>query len=128
MVRQDRPVDRLADEISGPGAIGLVDRLDVVERRGHQHRRVAPGRQGADRLAYLEAAHLRHHDVEHDKIRLAGGEQTQRRRTAVGDDDVKVGGLQHLALQNPFHLVVIDDQDERLPCGRRGDHLSGHLA
>ena len=113
-VRQDRPVDRLADEIGGADAIGLLDRIDVVQRGGHQDRRVASARQCPNGPADIEAVHLGHHHVEQHEVRHALGVQLERRRAALRLDDVEAGRFEHLALQKAFGLVVVGYQDQRV--------------
>ena len=128
-VRQHRPIDRLVDKIGGPDPIGSLDRVDIVERRGHQHRRVAPARQCADRLAHLKAAHLGHHHIEDDEIGPVLVESLQRRRAVFRLHDLEPRGFEHLPLEKPFGFVIIGDQDQRAgplkwighhaTCGRR---------
>ena len=124
-VRQDRPVDRLVDEIGGADAIGFLDRVDVVERGGHQHRRVASARQCANGAADIEAVHLGHHHIEQHEVRLAFGEALERRGAALRLDDLEAGGFEHLALQKAFGLVVVGDQDQRVdPLKLIGHHAT----
>ena len=128
-VRQHRPIDRLVDKIGGSDPIGSLDRVDIVERRGHQHRRVAPARQCADRLAHLKAAHLGHHHIEDDEIGPVLVESLQRRRAVFRLHDLEPRGFEHLPLEKPFGFVIIGDQDQRAgplkwighhaTCGRR---------
>ena len=121
-VRQYRPVDRLANKIRRADAVGAVDRIDVVERGRHQHRRIAAARQGADRLTHLEAAHLRHHHVEDDEIGFALVERFKRCQAVFRLDDLEAFRLQHLPLQKPFGLVIVGDQDQRARPLRRLRH------
>lgn len=71
-------VDRLMDEIHGPGL--QCPRLAIrIIFGGHEDQRYSPaGRAGFEDLADCIAVHLRHHDIEQNQIRLGLLHQCQR--------------------------------------------------
>ena len=63
-------VDRLGQEVVGAGLDGAVDVAGLVEGGDHEDGDVARRRVRREALAHLEAADLRHHDVEQDQVGL----------------------------------------------------------
>ena len=60
--RTERAHAEFADHLSR-NFNGALDVTRLVQRRNHQHANIMRGRIGAQPLAHLEAADLRHHDV-----------------------------------------------------------------
>ncbi len=65
---QFRLVDRLAEEIVGPGLEGPHLVLERIERRDHDDRKKPRLVAVPQQAAQLEAAHLRHHHIEKNEI------------------------------------------------------------
>ena len=135
-VAQDRPVDRLGDEVGGAGLVGVGHGLDVVAAGDHHDRHAgavaAFGTFGrADGGAGREAVHARHVDVHQDQVRVARGRQFDRLEAVRRFDGVEPDLGQHLEHQETHHRIVVGDQDRPALGGRRGWHarfpfLGGH--
>ena len=112
-VVEQRPVDRLGDEIGGAGLVGAVDRLGIVQPGDHQH-----GHMGAiGALARLhaggEAVDPRHHRVQEDQLRLQLVDEVERLQAVAALVDGEPGRLQRLAHQQTMDEIVIGDDNHR---------------
>ncbi len=120
---QDRPLQRLGDEVGGADPIGFGDRGLIVEAGGHQNRSVGRFRQAAQRLAKLVAVHPRHHHVDHQQIRHAGATGFQGLQAIDGLHDQETFIFQLGTHDGAQDVVVVHDQDSG---GRRLDGLRRH--
>src|SRR5438132_1625309 len=85
--QQLRLVDRLSEEVVGPGLEALDALFRGVKRRHHDHRE-DPGRWVlADPAADLVAGHTRHDHVEQHQVGLVGGDDLQGLRPGLGGQD-----------------------------------------
>ena len=111
-VAENRPVDRLRDEIGGAYLVGVGDGLDVVAAGDHDDRHRRAGFDAADLAAGREAVHVRHLDVEQDQVR--------RHTLEVGDglgaifrfDAVESDLAEHFEHQEPHDRIIVGDQDD----------------
>ena len=94
--------------VEGPALHGRDDRVQILEGRDHDHRRV--GRQAANPVEHLESAHVRQADVQEHHVRvqrvqvakgfLARGTRGHDVRASKGHGQAVADGL----------LVVDDEQ------------------
>ena len=73
-----------------------------------------PGRHRPDCLAHGKAVHLRHHKVEHDDIGPRDNKGFERGSPVFRLDDLEPGRLKSLPMEKAFHIVVVDEQDDRI--------------
>src|SRR5262249_35691226 len=106
-------VDGLGDKVVGAGLDGTLDVAGVIEGGDHDDADVARGRVGAQALADLEAADLRHHDVEEDQVGLPGGDLVQRFLAVGGGADVVTAVAEVRLDQLDALRVVVGDEDAR---------------
>src|SRR5882724_4048276 len=111
-VVEQRPVDRLGDEVGGAGLIGAVDRRYVIQPRDHEHGHVGAVRTLARLHAGGEAVDPRHHGVQEHQFRVQAVEQVERLQAVAGLMDGESRCLERLAHQQPMHDVVIGDENE----------------
>src|SRR5688572_25231314 len=99
--------------------------------RQEQHRRLDA--VAAQLRAELETVHVRHHDVEDDKIERLGAQARESRRAVVRDVGAIALGLEVLADAGREMRFVVDDEDARgrlhraAPLGQRIDTVAPRL-
>ena len=73
-----------------------------------------PGWHRADRLAHGKTVHLRHHKVEHHDVGQRDYKGFERGSPVFRLDDLEPGRLEHLPMEKALHIVVVDEQDDRI--------------
>ncbi len=104
---------RFGQKIVGAGfqpahAIGRA-----VQRRYNHHRNEMRRRIGLQPAAYLEAVHVRHHDVEQNDVAFGTRADRQRLRAVGRGQDIEILGRQPRFQQLDVGGDVIDDQNAR---------------
>jgi hypothetical protein len=103
-------VKGLGDVVGGAGAHRLDHRLRLVERRAHDHRRLAAA--GAVAAQGLDPVELGHDHVDHDQVGARRLRQPgQRRLAAVGGLGGVAERLDERAQIFDVAGVVVDDED-----------------
>ena len=90
------------------GAVVFLARGPHVAARADDARR---GRELADLLDQLTAAHRRHHQVGDEQLEALAGEAPQRLRPGTGHLHHVAAPLQHLPVEVPEEGLVVDDED-----------------
>ncbi len=123
-VAEDRPVDRLGDEVGGADLVGLGHGLDVVAAGDHDDRDAGAVRiKRADRAAGREAVHARHVDVHQDQVRHALARQLDRFQAVGGLDTFHPDLGQHLEHQEAHDGIVVGDEHRPALGGGKGWHV-----
>ena len=65
---QQHRLERLAEIVLGAELDAAHDAVELVQRRDHEHRDVAPGGIGLEALEHRVAVEVRHHDVEEHEV------------------------------------------------------------
>ena len=117
-LNQDRPVERLADEIRRADRISLLDRRDVVEAGHHQNWRTPFGLPRPQPRTRGRSIHSRHDHIQQDDIGVAVGKNAEGYGAAFSLLHHETGGLQSFAAEKALCGIVIDDKDDR--CGSGG--------
>ena len=73
-------IDRLGEEVVGPGLEAVDPLLGRIERRHHDHGEDAGRRVLTDPAAHFVAGHARHHHVQQHQVRRLGVNRLQRLR------------------------------------------------
>ena len=109
-VNDQRPVDRLDDEVRRPDVVRLVDRRRIVVPGHHDDRQVRAAGQRANRSACLVAVAVRHLHVEQRDIRKTRG--ARRDGSVAGGHrlDVEAGVFQCRGCDVAQQRVIIGDQ------------------
>jgi hypothetical protein len=87
---------------------------------------IRPGYPELRQKSVLIAATTRYGRSEHDNVGHRNGEGPQRRYTILRLGDLAPDRIGSLPMKNPFHLVVVDEQDHRI-CGLVIHGRSGHF-
>ena len=80
---QQHRIERFRKVVFGPRLDATHDAVDLVERRDHDDRNMPDDRIGLEPAQDLESVHIRHHQIEQDKIELGFGHRLERRSSAV---------------------------------------------
>ena len=110
-VAEDRPVDRLGDEVGRAHLVGVGDRLDVVAAGDHDDRHRRARLDAADLAAGREAVHVRHFDVQQDQVRRHALEVGDGLHAVLGFDAVQAHLAEHFQHQQAHHRIVVRHQD-----------------
>ena len=106
---EGRHVERLGDEVVGPGPDGLDGRLHAAEGGDHHHRRVRS--VGGDLRAQVDAVAATQVDVGDHDVELLGLEQPEG-LVGRGPRAARVALGRQLGHQRVTHLsIVVDDQN-----------------
>jgi hypothetical protein len=118
-------LEGLEDVVVG-AALHRVDRgLDGAEA-GHDDGE-GVGRDGADRLEQLDAAHPRHLQVADDEVVVGVAQLSQRRRPVLGGANDVALHAEEVGQDVPDELLVVDDEDAGAFVGGLGDGHERHV-
>ena len=127
---ENRPVDRLGDEVVGARLVGPGDRVHVVHAGDHDHRHLGRVPVLANAPAYREAVDAGHVDVEQHQVRRRRRQQLERRFAVRGFANREAELDQRFLLQHAHDRIVVDDQQPGPQRGFRRAHFRdrGHSA
>ena len=112
--RQQRPIDRLGDEIGCASLERTGDRHRIVVTRHHDDGKVYEARQRAQLSTDLVAVDPRHVHVEQHDHRVGVQRSLERRCTAVEDHRLQAELRDRFGQQQPAEILVIrDDRQSR---------------
>jgi hypothetical protein len=66
----------------------------------------------------IEAAHVRHPDVEKNRVKRAGGNELERPRSAIRLDNIEIAPLKKTGENDAIVGDVVDHEKARLQAGR----------
>src|SRR5260221_3553216 len=115
-VAQQRPVDRLGDEVGGPGGERGVDRGEIVEARRHDDGHVTPVAPLPQALAHRDAVDSRHLHIEEQEVGKGSLARGQDRRPVARLHHRETCLFERDASQAARRRLVVGDQDDGL-CG-----------
>jgi hypothetical protein len=106
--RERLDLDRLGDEVVGPGADRADRGLEAAERGQHQHGDV--GAVGDHALAQLEAGHPLHVEIGDDHVDVVVGDRRHRIGAVAERDDLEPALLEAERDQVDHLALVIDHE------------------
>ena len=112
---EQRPADRLGNEVRRTCLVGAVDRLLIVVAGHHYNRQVSAGGSSADHFAGGVAVQFRHFDIEEHEIRRTGVTLFDRVRSGRGLHNVETVMSERLGDDITRRLVVVGNDDSRSP-------------
>ena len=103
-------VERLAEEIVGPGGNTLDAVLARVHARDHDHRDEARERVLFQAPAHLESVDVGEADVEQDEIRRLAVDGFERRQPGARSAHHVPLGLEHLGDEGQVRLLIVNGE------------------
>ncbi len=116
---QEGRVEGLRKVVLGPQLDAAHGAFHFVERGDHDDGHVAQRRVGLHLPEHLVAVHVRHHDVQKDRVERPLAQD--RERLLSGGRDFDLGALRADSARQhvPVRLVVVDDEDPAVERGQR---------
>ena len=106
-------VERLGQEVVGPGVQPLQPVAGLVERRHHDDGNMGRRRLALEAATDIEAVHARHHHVQQDDVGLAALADRQGVGPVERGHDVEILGRKLRFQQLHIGDDVVDDEDAR---------------